>query len=32
VLADADGNHAFATNARDHDANVAKAKAAGLLG
>ncbi len=32
VLADADGNHAFATNVRDHEANVAKARAAGLLG
>jgi UPF0755 protein len=31
VLADKDGNHAFATNARDHDANVAKARAAGLI-
>jgi len=32
VLADAQGNHAFATNVRDHEANVAKAKAAGLIG
>ena len=31
VLADKDGNHAFATNVRDHEANIAKAKAAGIL-
>ncbi len=32
VLAGADGHHAFATNARDHQKNVAAAQAAGLLG
>jgi UPF0755 protein len=32
VLAGQDGHHAFATNQRDHDANVAAARAAGLLG
>ena len=31
VLADAQGRHAFATNADAHAANVAKARAAGLL-
>jgi UPF0755 protein len=31
VLANKDGSHAFATNERDHAANVAKAKAAGLV-
>jgi UPF0755 protein len=32
VLAAKDGQHAFATNVRDHDVNVNKARAAGLLG
>ncbi|HEX9260332.1 MAG TPA: endolytic transglycosylase MltG [Acidimicrobiales bacterium] len=32
VLADEDGNHAFATNLADHERNVARARAAGLLG
>ena len=32
VLADAQGRHAFATTAAGHEANVAKARAAGLLG
>jgi UPF0755 protein len=31
VLADADGRHAFATNLEDHERNVAKAQALGLL-
>jgi UPF0755 protein len=31
VLADADGRHAFATNLADHERNVAKAEALGLL-
>jgi UPF0755 protein len=32
VLADKDGRHAFATNLADHEQNVAKARAEGLLG
>jgi peptidoglycan lytic transglycosylase G len=32
VLAGTDGHHAFATNVRDHEANVNAAKAAGLIG
>jgi UPF0755 protein len=32
VLSDADGRHAFATTFEQHEANVAKARAAGLLG
>jgi UPF0755 protein len=32
VLADAEGRHAFATNYDDHQRNVEKARAAGLLG
>ena len=32
VLADAEGRHAFATNYEDHQRNVEKARAAGLLG
>jgi UPF0755 protein len=32
VLADSDGRHVFATNARDHETNVNAARAAGLLG
>ncbi len=32
VLAGQDGHHAFAANQRDHEANVAAARAAGLLG
>lgn len=32
VLADAEGRHAFATTLEGHEANVAKARAAGLLG
>jgi UPF0755 protein len=32
VLGDKDGGHVFATNARDHEANVNAARAAGLLG
>ena len=31
VLADKDGNHAFATNVRDHQANIDKARAAGVI-
>ncbi len=31
VLADANGKHAFATNLAEHEANVAKARAAGVL-
>jgi UPF0755 protein len=31
VLADASGKHAFATNLADHEANIAKARAAGVL-
>ncbi len=32
VLSDAEGRHAFATTLEGHEANVAKARAAGLLG
>jgi UPF0755 protein len=32
VLADKDGRHAFASTLAEHEANVAKARAAGLLG